>query len=300
MYHFALVALMALAVVKVVDVLTDNVEALQRFRSLLTIAFGVGIVLWLDYSIFDGWDIAIDDRDTGLWLTGFMVAGMTVPWRAVFGYLTHDRAAVGRDPRAALPRDQARRLAHAGILRWAPEHAPGPIVASQAQARPRSSSSTAAPASGTWYGQKCPAPSIGANPAPRASATSRAFASSPKGSSVAWSTRPAPRVGAHGPQCGAGWAVAERYRSRMQLPMSASDAAAISRAPSWGTPSPSRPAARSSTRHARSAPRRRPLRRPASARAGRTGATRSRGGRRWRRRRPTSATGRRGRWRPGA
>ena len=44
MYHFALVALMALAVVKVVDVLTDNVEALQRFRSLLTIAFGVGIV----------------------------------------------------------------------------------------------------------------------------------------------------------------------------------------------------------------------------------------------------------------
>ena len=79
MYHFALVALMALAVVKVVDVLTDNVEALQRFRSLLTIAFGVGIVLWLDYSIFDGWNIAIDDRDTGLWLTGFMVAGMTVP-----------------------------------------------------------------------------------------------------------------------------------------------------------------------------------------------------------------------------
>ena len=92
MYHFALVALMALAVLKVVDVLTDNVEALQRFRSLLTIAFGVGIVLWLDYSIFEGWNIAIEDRDTGLWLTGFMVAGMTVPWRAVFGYLTHDRA----------------------------------------------------------------------------------------------------------------------------------------------------------------------------------------------------------------
>ena len=74
MYHFALVALMALAVLKVVDVLTDNIEALQRFRSLLTIAFGVGIVLWLDYSIFDGWNIAIEDRDTGLWLTGFMVA----------------------------------------------------------------------------------------------------------------------------------------------------------------------------------------------------------------------------------
>ena len=93
MYHFAIVALLALAVVKVVDVVTDNVEALHRFRSLMTIGLGVGAVLWLDYSLFDGFGVAIDDRDAGLWLTGFMVAGMTVPWRAVFGYLTHDRAA---------------------------------------------------------------------------------------------------------------------------------------------------------------------------------------------------------------
>jgi hypothetical protein len=93
MYHFAIVALLALAVVKVVDVLTDNVKALEPFRSVLTIGLGVGAVLWLDYSLFDGFGVAIDDRDAGLWLTGFMVAGMTVPWRAVFGYLTHDRAA---------------------------------------------------------------------------------------------------------------------------------------------------------------------------------------------------------------
>jgi hypothetical protein len=26
-------------------------------------------------------------------VTGFVVAGLTVPWRALFGYLTHDRAA---------------------------------------------------------------------------------------------------------------------------------------------------------------------------------------------------------------
>ena len=93
MYHFAIVALLALAVVKVVDVLTDNIEPLARFRSVLTIGLGLAAVLWLDYSLFDGFGVAIDDRDAGLWLTGFMVAGMTVPWRAVFGYLTHDRAA---------------------------------------------------------------------------------------------------------------------------------------------------------------------------------------------------------------
>lgn len=93
MYHFALIALLALAIVKVVDVLTDNVEALEPFRSLLTIGLGVGAVQWLDYSLFEGFGVPIDDRTAGLWLTGFMVAGMTVPWRAVFGYLTHDRAA---------------------------------------------------------------------------------------------------------------------------------------------------------------------------------------------------------------
>ena len=93
MYHFAIVALMALAVLKVTDFVSDNVEFLARFRSLLTLALGVGTVLWLDYSLFEGFGIEINDRDAGLWITGFIVAGMTVPWRAVFGYLTHDRAA---------------------------------------------------------------------------------------------------------------------------------------------------------------------------------------------------------------
>jgi hypothetical protein len=92
MYHFAIVALMALAVLKVVDFVTDNVDQLHRFRSLLTIALGVLTVMWLDYSLFDGFGIAVNDRDAGVWVTGFIVAGMTVPWRAVFGYLTHDRA----------------------------------------------------------------------------------------------------------------------------------------------------------------------------------------------------------------
>ena len=92
MYTIAIVALLALAIVKLVDFLADNVDLAGRFRSLLTFVLAVGAVLWLDYSLFDGFGIAIDDRDAGLWITGFIVAGMTVPWRAVFGYLTHDRA----------------------------------------------------------------------------------------------------------------------------------------------------------------------------------------------------------------
>ena len=92
MYNFAVVALLALATVKLVDFLSDSVGSLHRMRSVLTFVFGIGAVWALDYSLFDGFGIQVRNHDTGVWMTGFMVAGMTVPWRALFGYLTHDRA----------------------------------------------------------------------------------------------------------------------------------------------------------------------------------------------------------------
>ena len=92
MYEFAVVALLALATVKVVDFLSDNVPLVERFRSLLTFIVAVGATVWLDYSLFQGWDVAIRNGTLGIWITGFVVAGLTVPWRAVFGWLTHDRA----------------------------------------------------------------------------------------------------------------------------------------------------------------------------------------------------------------
>ncbi len=93
MYDFAIVALLALATLKLVDYVTDVVEPVRKFRSLLTFVVAVGATVLLDYSVFAGWGIDIRNADMGAWVTGFMVAGLTVPWRAVFGYLTHDRAA---------------------------------------------------------------------------------------------------------------------------------------------------------------------------------------------------------------
>ena len=52
----------------------------------------IGAVLALRYSMFDGWGIAVRNDDLGRWITGFCVAGATVPWRAIFSYVTHDRA----------------------------------------------------------------------------------------------------------------------------------------------------------------------------------------------------------------
>jgi hypothetical protein len=93
MYHFAVVALLALATLKLVDFLSDNVPGLGSLRSVLTFVIAIGAAWALDYSVFDGFGVAIRNHDMGVWTTGFVVAGMTVPWRAMFGYLTHDRAA---------------------------------------------------------------------------------------------------------------------------------------------------------------------------------------------------------------
>ena len=92
MYDFAIVALMALATVKLVDFLSDAVPQLAGFRSLLTFVLAIGGTVLIDYSIFRGFGIEIRNDTVGTWVTGLVVAGMTVPWRALFAYLTHDRA----------------------------------------------------------------------------------------------------------------------------------------------------------------------------------------------------------------
>jgi hypothetical protein len=92
MYTFAIVALLALATVKLVDVLCDYISPLRPLRSLLTFVAAIGGVWALDFSMFEGWGTAIRDQDVGVFITGLVVAGVTVAWRALFAYLTHDRA----------------------------------------------------------------------------------------------------------------------------------------------------------------------------------------------------------------
>src|SRR5262245_9656308 len=91
MYDFAVVALLALAVVKTVDFLSDQFN-LAKFRSILTFLGGIGAALLLDYSVFTAWGVPIRDADVGVVITGFVITGLTVPWRALFGWLTHERA----------------------------------------------------------------------------------------------------------------------------------------------------------------------------------------------------------------
>ena len=62
-------------------------------RQGVPFVFGIASVWALDYSLFDGFGIATRNRNMAMLITGFIVAGLTVPWRALFGYMTHDRAA---------------------------------------------------------------------------------------------------------------------------------------------------------------------------------------------------------------
>jgi hypothetical protein len=92
MYDFAIVALLALATLKLVDFLTDAVPQLRNMRSLATFVVAVAGTVLIDYSLFRGFGVTIRNDTVGTWVTGFVIAGMTVPWRALFAYLTHDRA----------------------------------------------------------------------------------------------------------------------------------------------------------------------------------------------------------------
>ncbi|MGC1511793.1 MAG: hypothetical protein WA797_02620 [Acidimicrobiales bacterium] len=92
MYTFAVLALSALATIKVVDFLAGNVAQLDRMRSLLTFVVSVGAMMMLDYSMFEAWGIKVDNHDVAVLFTGLVTAGLTSPWRALFTWFTHDRA----------------------------------------------------------------------------------------------------------------------------------------------------------------------------------------------------------------
>ena len=94
MYDFAIITLLALALVKVVDFVVDQMSGLERMRSALTFIGGIGTMLVIDYSLFTSWDIELTSEWMGVWLTGFMVAGFTVVWRAAFSYLTHHQSPI--------------------------------------------------------------------------------------------------------------------------------------------------------------------------------------------------------------
>ena len=84
MYTIAVLALLGLALFKLVDLIEDVLPGLTRFHTLMTVVFGVAGTVWLDYSMTDGLKTGFRRDWMGTWATGLVIAGATTLWRAVF------------------------------------------------------------------------------------------------------------------------------------------------------------------------------------------------------------------------
>ena len=87
MYDFAVIALLGLALFKLVDVLEDLAPQLTKFHSLLGVVIAVAAAFAVDYSVFAQYGIAVREEWMGIFATGLMVAGTTSAWRAAFHWL---------------------------------------------------------------------------------------------------------------------------------------------------------------------------------------------------------------------
>lgn len=112
MYHFAIVALIGLAVWKFVGMLLGffGKEFTSHVRAFLTLGLGVVGTIMLDYSLFDAWGVAVRNDWMGPTFTGLMAGGMAYVWHYLIGAIE----AYGRRNR-----DEARDIEHRGAPRAA-------------------------------------------------------------------------------------------------------------------------------------------------------------------------------------
>jgi hypothetical protein len=87
MHDFVITILLGLALFKIVDLLEEVMPATTKYHSVVTLVLALAGIYALDYSMFDGYGIALRDSDMGVWMTGLFVAGATSVWRALFHWL---------------------------------------------------------------------------------------------------------------------------------------------------------------------------------------------------------------------
>jgi hypothetical protein len=104
MYEFAVVALLGLATLKVVDLLSELVPSIAKARTLTTFVVSVAAVVALDYSVFQGFGIAVRENWLGTVMTGFVVGALAAAWQTVLGYLGTSEGTAGGSRRNDRPR----------------------------------------------------------------------------------------------------------------------------------------------------------------------------------------------------
>ena len=84
-YHFAIVALLALATYRTVDFVLSllGIELPSAIKTFVTLGTGVLATELLDYSVFAGWGVSIREAWMGPFFTGLMVGSLTYVWPTV-------------------------------------------------------------------------------------------------------------------------------------------------------------------------------------------------------------------------
>ncbi len=87
MYEFAAVTLLGLAILKVVDLLSEVAPGIARARTATTFLLALAAVFALDHSLFAGFGIAVREEWIGTVITGLIVGSLAGAWQAVLGWL---------------------------------------------------------------------------------------------------------------------------------------------------------------------------------------------------------------------
>ena len=88
MYEFATIALLALALYKVMDLVEDLGHVSRATRITLTILLGVGLTWLLDYNVYAGWSQVFRKAWMGTVGTGFTIAGIAAVWHEILDVLS--------------------------------------------------------------------------------------------------------------------------------------------------------------------------------------------------------------------
>ena len=110
MYHFAVVALFGLAILKLADLLVELVPSLGRSRTLLTFVLAIAATVAVDYSLFTGFGVELRETWMGTWTTGAVVGALAGAWSAVLGWLDAGRTQAA-ERRPGKGGGEARRIA---------------------------------------------------------------------------------------------------------------------------------------------------------------------------------------------
>jgi hypothetical protein len=88
MYEFATIALLGLAVCKLVD-LVGNLGTLSRATKItLAVFMGVGLTWLLDYNVYAGWSQVFRKGWMGTVGTGLTIAGLAAVWHEILDVLS--------------------------------------------------------------------------------------------------------------------------------------------------------------------------------------------------------------------